>query len=153
MDNENLNNLEADINSKNAVEERVRNLHAQKKQAEDKAEAETKAKQEALDKLAVMEKETKFLTSFSEVNAKFPGANDFKDKIKEKFNSGYSIEDATIATLHSEGKLNNREGNTAGGSAPNQIISPAAKSPKEMASADRWEALKEAEKRGDISLT
>ena len=70
--------------------------------------------------------------------------------------AGYSVEDATVAILHAEGKLTGslpvRE-NVAGGSAPNQITTSPSKSPKEMTSDERWEALRKAERRGDIGLT
>jgi hypothetical protein len=156
MDETQLDDIEQEITNKNAVEDRIRNLHKDKKEAEDaKAEAE-KAKLEAEAKLAIMEKETNFLNSFSDSIAKYPSAPEFKDKIKEKVMAGYSVEDATVAILHAEGKLTNppppRE-NVAGGSAPNQIISSTPKSVKEMTSNERWDALREAEKRGDLGLT
>lgn|SRR3990167_313353 len=157
MDNElNLDTIEQDINSKNAVEERVRNSISAKKEAEAKAEASEKARQEAEAKLVSMEKETSFLNSFSDVTAKFPTASEYKDKIKEKVMSGYSVDDATVAILHAEGKLTSspvQSGNVAGGSAPNQITNQANKTVKEMSSSERWDTLKEAERRGDIGLS
>ena len=158
MDDLNLDELEKDINNKNVVEERIRNLHTGKKEAELRAETEAKARQEAEGKLATMEKETSFLNSFSDINAKFPGATEFKDKIREKVVSGYSVEDATVAILHAEGKLGANPtpqapiGNVAGGSAPNQINTPNIKPVSEMTRDERWGALREAEKRGDISM-
>ncbi len=156
MDDLNLDELEKDINNKNAVEERFRNLANSRNEAQAKAEAETKARQDAEAKLAALEKETQFLNSFSDSLTKFPGAAEYKDKIKEKFSSGYSLEDAAVAILHAEGKLNpqqpvvNRE-SPAGGSATNQITQPQNKSIQEMGRDDLLNALKEAEARGDIS--
>ena len=149
-----LNKAEEEINNKNAVEERFINLNKGKKEAEAKAEAESKARQEAETKLAQMEKETQFLNSFSDVTAKFPTASEYKDKIKEKVMSGYSVDDATIAILHAEGKLSSTPsfGGVAGGSAPNQITQPQNKTVKEMTSEERWETLREAERRGDIGM-
>lgn len=150
--------IEKDIINKNAVEDRIRNLHKDKKLAEEAAEAAKKAKEESEAKLAALEKETTFLNKFSDINAKFPGANDFKDKIKEKFASGYSVEDATVSILHAEGKLNPQTApvvrdNVAGGSAPNQITNQAQKTLAQMSRDERWAALAEAERRGDIGLS
>lgn len=156
MDTNEIDIIEADINKTNAVEERVRKAISDKKEAEAKFEVETKAKDEALTKLAQMEKETSFLNSFSDVSAKFPTASEFKDKIKEKvMTSGYSVDDATVAVLHAEGRLTSspvQQGNIAGGSAPNQIIQSGNKTLKEHTSAERWEMLREAERRGDIGM-
>lgn len=159
MDDLNLDELEKDITSKNAVEDRIRTLHAGKKEAEDaRTQAETKAK-EAEDKLKVMEKETQFLSSFADSVSKpdFQGATEYKDKIKEKFNSGYSLEDAIITTLHSEGKFTpspviERVENVGGGSASIQITN-SNKTSGQMTQAERLEALKEAEKRGDLYMS
>ena len=154
MDNTELDKTEAEINNKNAVEERFINLNKRAKEAEDKAQLAEKSKVEAEAKVAQMDKETSFLNSFSDVTAKFPTASEYKDKIKEKVMSGYSVDDATISILHAEGKLSSTPslGNTAGGSAPNQITNQAQKTTKEMSSNERWDALREAERRGDLGM-
>lgn len=157
MDETTLNELDKDINNKNAVEDRIRNLHKDKKEAEDKFASESKARIEAESKMASMEKETNFLNSFSDSIAKYPDAGQFKDKIKEKFNAGYSLEDATITTLVAEGKFTpqapkvERE-NSMGGSASNQITNNY-KAPSDMKQAERLEGLREAEKRGDLYMS
>lgn len=151
----NLDDIEKDITNKNAVEDRIRNLHASKKEAELKLETESKARTEAESKLAQMEKDTSFLNSFSDVTAKFPTASEYKDKIREKVNMGYSVDDATVSILVAEGKYTppapQRE-NIAGGSAANQITNQPVKKLNELTSTERWDMLKEAEKRGDIGL-
>ncbi len=154
MNEEELKAAEAEINSKNAVEERFINLNKRAKEAEEKFQIAEKAKVEAEAKVAQMDKETSFLNSFSDVTAKFPTASEFKDKIKEKVMSGYSVDDATISILHAEGKLSSTPslGNTAGGSAPNQITNQTQKTTKEMTSDERWAALAEAERRGDLGM-
>lgn len=156
MNEDQVDNIETDINNKNAVEERVRKAISDKKEAETRFEVEQKARQESDAKVAQMEKETNFLNSFSDVSAKFPTASEFKDKIKEKvMTSGYSVDDATVAVLHAEGRLTStpvQQGNVAGGSAPNQIIQSGNKTLKEHTSAERWEMLREAERRGDIGM-
>lgn len=141
--------------TKNAVEERMKNLVTGKKEAEAKVEAEAKLRVEAENKLAQMEKDSQFLNSFSDVTAKFPTASEYKDKIREKVMSGYSVDDATISILHAEGKLSSTpsQGNIAGGSAPNQITQTGQKTVKEMTSNERWDTLREAEKRGDLGMS
>lgn len=162
MDDLNLDEIEKDINNKNTVEERVRNLHAGKKEAETKFEAESKARQEAEAKIATLEKESTFLNSFSDSIAKYPTATQFKDEIKNKVMSGYSVEDATVAILHSKGQLGTAQSvaqtierveNSMGGSAPTQLANNAPKSAGQMTQAERLEGLREAEKRGDLFLS
>ncbi len=139
------------VEEKNPLEERMRNLVSDKKVAEEKATALENEK-------VSLAKERDFYASFSDSIAKYPSAPEYKDKIKEKVMSGYSVEDATISILHSEGKLIptsqpiQRE-NVSGGSAPNQITNNQEKTVKQMSSPERWEALREAERRGDIGLS
>lgn len=155
MDDLNLDDLEKDINNKNAVEERVRNTIAAKKEAEAKAEEAQKKASEALEKVAQMEKETKFLNSFADSATKFPGIGEYKDKIKEKVLSGYTFDDAAVSILVSEGKYTPPEKPkdiVAGGSASNQITNNAQKSVTEMSKDEKWAALKEEERKGNIGL-
>lgn len=150
-----INKIEEDINNKNAVEERFKNLVGGKKEAEAKAEEALKGKAESDAKLATLEKETSFLNSFSDVTAKFPTASEFKDKIRDKVMSGYSVDDATVSTLVAEGKYTAPQAlreTVAGGSAPNQIIGGGIKPVAEMNKEERWSALREAEKRGEIGM-
>lgn len=139
----------------NQLEERMKNLVGGKKEAEAKAESEAKARQESDAKAASLEKERDFYSSFSDSIAKYPSAPEYKDKIKEKVMAGYSVEDATISILHAEGKLTPsapQKENVTGGSAPTQITNQGSKTVQEMNSNERWDALREAERRGDISL-
>lgn len=155
MDELELDNLEKDINNKDAVGDRIRNLHKSKKEAEDKFELAEKARTDAEAKVATMEKETKFLNSFSDSITKYPGATEYKDKIKEKFNSGYSLDDAVVSILVSEGKYTpptQPKESAAGGSAPNQITGNPKKTVQEMNKDEKLAALREAEQRGDLSV-
>lgn len=133
---------------KNQLEERQRKLVADKKAAEEKAASLEAEKLKA-------EKERDFYSSFSDSIAKYPSAPEYKDKIKEKVMAGYSVEDATISILHAEGKLippTPPKENVAGGSAPTNIAQAQPKTLSDMNREERWEALKEAERRGDIGL-
>lgn len=156
MNENEIEQVETEINNKNAVEDRVRKAISDKKEAEAKVEISAKAQADAELKLAEMQKETNFLNSFTDVTAKFPTATEYKDKIKEKVMSGYSVDDATVSVLHAEGKYQapvQKIENVTGGSAPNQITGQPSKTVQEMSNTERWDALKEAEKRGDISLS
>lgn len=160
MDDLNLDELDKEINNKNVVEERIRNLNSSKKLAEEKADTEAKARADAELRATSAEKERDFFASFSDSVSKFPGASEYKDKIKEKVMSGYSVDDATVSILHAEGKLGGQASSAptvknespAGGSASNQITGTTNKSVGEMSQEERRSALIEAEKRGDISV-
>lgn len=150
MENENEIVVEEEITKKNPVEERMRNLSKAKLDAETaKTEAETKAQN--------AEKEVSFYKDFSGSISKYPAANEFQDAIKEKVMSGYTMEDATVAVLNREGKLQPQTApiqrqSPAGGSASN-ALSGGAKSQTEMTRDERRQAIRDAEARGDISLS
>lgn len=102
------------------------------------------------------EKERDFYKGFSTVSTKYPAAAELQDKILEKVNAGYDIEDATVSVLNKEGKLTATPppppGPAAGGSAVVNIPEGGTKTPGDMNQAERRSALMEAEKRGDISV-
>ena len=99
-------------------------------------------------------REASFYKDFSGMISKYPNATAHQDKIREKVMRGYTVEDATAAVWVTEGKfqatLPPRE-NPAGGSSVNQP--PKVKSMSEMSQAERLEALKEAERAGQIWLS
>lgn len=67
-----------------------------------------------------VEQERDFYKDFSQTSAKYPQANEYQDKILEKVKSGYTVEDATVSVLNTEGKLIPQREDTeivAGGSA------------------------------------
>lgn len=152
--------LELDDDKENRIEKRFKNLEAKLKMSDsEKAELQEKLAKAEQERLAV-EKEKNFLSSFSDVLAKYPNAHEVRDKIKEKVLSGYDAEDATIAILAKEGKFTpqvqtqpQEQMPVAGGSASNQIKTGEAKPVSEMTQAERWQAITEAATRGDISLT
>lgn len=154
MDDTNLDDMEQtaqeNITRKNAVEERMKNLTADKVAAEKKAQDETQARQ-------TVEKERDFYSGFADSISKYPHAGEFKDSIKEKVLAGYSVEDATVSVLAREGKLNTaaapiQRDNPAGGSASNQIQNTSSKTIQEMTREERRATLEDLQKRGDISL-
>lgn len=143
----------------NRTEERIKDLSSKVKSAsEERDTANAKAESEATARLAA-EKERDFYSSFSESTAKFPNASEYKNKIKAKVMAGYTVEDATVAVLNSEGKLTQSApppptpAPAAGGSAVNQLPATGTKTVSEMNRDEKRQALMDAEKRGDISLT
>lgn len=153
MEDQNLDEMEQTaqetITRKNAVEERMKNLTADKVAAEKKAQDETQARQ-------TVEKERDFYSGFADSITKYPNAGEFKDSIKEKVLAGYSVEDATVSVLAREGKLNAspiQRDNPAGGSASNQIQGTSNKTVAEMNREERRAAIMDSQNRGDISLS
>lgn len=141
--------VEEQINNVNKTEKRFTDLTQKAKELGDKAES---AEARALN----AEKERDFFSGFSDSVAKTPQAAEFKDEIKAKVMSGYSVEDATVSILHAKGKLSpqTREtGGVAGGSATNQITNVANKTINELSRDEKRQALVEAVNRGDIGLS
>lgn len=148
---------QTEITSKNAVEERMKNLSKAKIEAENKATEEAKARAEAESRVQIAEKERDFFASFSDSISKYPNANEHKDAIKEKVMSGYTVEDATVSVLAKEGKLGTVQApppprqSPAGGSASNQIQSGGNRQIADMSREEKRQAILDAVDRGDIS--
>lgn len=103
------------------------------------------------------EKERDFYKGFNNISSKYPGANDYQDKILEKVNAGYDIEDATISILAKEGKYTPatpapERMSAAGGSASTTVKGLESKSPQEMSQGERKSALEEAFAKGELSI-
>lgn len=104
--------------------------------------------------------ELEFSNSFKDQLSKYPLAKDHEAEIKEHTSKGISVEDATILVLTKQKKLVSPEEikqqkakeSSLGGSADISHISPEQKTSKEMTQAERLQALKDAEAKGDISL-
>lgn len=56
--------------------------------------------------LETAQREVEFYKGFTPLTSKYQSAGEFQDKIKEKVMAGYDIEDATVAVLSRENKLN-----------------------------------------------
>lgn len=100
------------------------------------------------------EKERDFFKGFSQVSSKYPDATAYQDKILEKVNSGYTVEDAALVVLNSEGKLGGSvqpiatRDNIAGGSASTSVSDTGEKDPGHMTREEMRNALLGAEKDG-----
>ena len=151
-----LEQLDNEIESTSKVEKRIKDLSEKVRLTAEERDAEKRKAEEESAKTSGLQKEVEFLNSFGDQLSKHPEASPFRDKIKEKVLKGYSIEDATISTLASEGKLTQAEvqvDNVAGGSATvNQPITGEQKKVSEMSRDEKRAKLIEAEQRGDISL-
>lgn len=93
-------------------------------------------------------KEVEFYKGFSKVSSKYEGAADYQDKILEKVNSGYDLEDATISVLAKAGKLQNapvQKESPTGGSATTNMNQGGDKTIAEMTRAEKREALLQGE--------
>lgn len=102
-------------------------------------------------------KENAFLKGFNQVSTKYQGANEYQDKIWEKVQSGYDVEDATISILAKEGKytpppIKTEKESAAGGSANTSMKGGDNKIPQEMSQTERRAALMDAEAKGELSL-
>lgn len=155
MNDEELKASEEIIN-KNAVEERMKNLSKARLDAEAKSTEEARLRQESDARATAAEKERDFFKGFSTQTSKYPGAAEYQDKILEKVNLGYDMEDATVSVLAKEGKLGTVQApiqrqSPAGGSASNQIQTGGSKSIAEMSREEKRQAVLEAQTRGDLS--
>lgn len=147
--------LDSALNEPSEVERRIKDLSGKVRTAAEERDAAKNAQVEAEGKVAEAQRERDFYASFSDVVADNPSAKDFKDDILSKVKSGYTVEDATFAVLGKAGKLNQPKEETthiAGGSAVNSPTQ-GEKKISEMTRDEKYAALIEAEKRGDISLT
>lgn len=149
-----LDNIEANAENKIKAKNRFEQLSEKvilTSQEKEKAEALAKTNEERAIKA---EKERDFHKDFSANVAKYPNASEFQDKILEKVNAGYSTEDAMVAVLAKEGKLQmpteSRPAPQAeGGSAPTTMEGP--KDIKDMSPEEKFEALKELDKTGELA--
>lgn len=152
-----LEQLDTEIEKENKVEKRIKDLSEKTRLTAEERDTIKQKLEAEMSNSATLKKEVDFLNSFGDQLSKHPEASLFRDKIKEKVLRGYSVEDATISTLASEGKLTQREvvvENVAGGSAAvNQPITGREKKISEMTREEKRNALLEAEKRGELYVS
>ncbi len=93
-------------------------------QLSEKVKEEAIARQAAEKRATDAEKKAAFADGYADMVATNPAAKEFKADIEAKFMSGYTVEDATLATLAKAGKLGTPQaaqptaGEIAGGSSP-----------------------------------
>lgn len=142
--------------NENQVETRIKELSQKVKLTSEERDEQKRLNEEATSKLTQTEKERDFYASFADSIAQYPQAKDYRDTIRDKVLAGYNVEDAVVATLAKEGKLEapkqERE-SPAGGSA---TTTPSNEAPKKFSEMNRDELkakLAEAEKDGAIAWT
>lgn len=157
MDDLNLDDLdniqgqaEEKLKVKNRFEqlsEKVISTSRERDDAVAKANAEAEARSKA-------EKDAEFYKDFSSNVTKYPNASEYQDKILEKVRGGYSTEDAMVAVLAKEGKLNYQapepvfNGQVAGGSAATSFEGN--KTLDSMSTEEKFAALRDADASGDL---
>ena len=140
----------------NKVEQRIKNLSEKVKLTAEERDELARAKDELEKEKASLSKEIEFFKNFNPLVTKYSEAANYQDQIRQKVLSGYDVEDATISVLAKEGKFTAsapRMDSPAGGSATNAIKSGGEKPISEMNKDELRNALLDAEKRGDISLS
>lgn len=139
----------------NKVEKRIKDLSNKVKLTSKERDELAKAKEQSDAERDSAKKEVEFYSSFSDATDKYPAAKEYKDKIKEKVLSGYSVEDAAVAVLAKEGKLDAIKAveNPAGGSATNLPMTGESKSLGEMSREEKRAEVLKAMDKGDISLS
>jgi hypothetical protein len=147
--------LDATLEQPSEAEKRIKQLSDKVGLSAKELEEKNKLIEESTAKIATLERENAFNSGFADTVATTPQAKEFKEDIKAKVLSGYSLEDATYAVLGKAGKLNQRSDtqieSPAGGSATTTVTQPGNKSAKEMTPEERSQAIREAEKKGDIA--
>lgn len=138
-------------------DKRLKKLNDDVREANEKLAKEAEAKTKAETDMANASKERDFYKGFNQISTKYQGANEYQDKIWEKVQSGYDVEDATISILAKEGKYTPPVGKVeketvAGGSANTSMNTGGGKSINEMTQAEKRTALLEAEAKGELSL-
>lgn len=145
-------NVEGRLKVKNRFEQLSEKVILTSKERD---EALAKAKAEA-DRADALAKETSFYKDFSANVTKYPNASEYQDQILEKVKGGYTTEDAMVAVLAKEGKLNatsapvqQPSGQVEGGSAP--TVMEGNRSPQDMKTEDKLAALAELDKSGALA--
>lgn len=141
----------------NKTEKRIKDLSEKVKITATERDDLVKAKDQIEAEKQAALKDVDFYKNFSAVSSKYTGATEYQDKIREKVNAGYDLEDATISILAKEGKYTPQivqapKQSPAGGSATTNIKAGSEKQIGEMTQDERRTQLVEAEKRGDLAL-
>lgn len=152
-----MDDLELELED-NKVEKRIKTLSDKVRLTSEERDEKAKLLETKEAELANASRERDFYKGFNQVSAKHQGAGEYQDKIWERVQKGVDIEEATVAVLYKEGKLQGtpapvieRE-SPAGGSAPTTMTNGGAKTDADMSQAERRAALMEAESKGEFSL-
>ena len=149
--------LDSEEEKINKVEKRIKSLSEKVKLTSEERDEKNRLLTERDGQLANASKERDFYKGFNQISTKYPGANEYQDKILEKVNAGYDVEDATISILAKEGKYTPaqpkvEDDKAAGGSASTAMKGNDSKTPEQMSQDERRAALEEAFSKGEVKL-
>ena len=149
--------LNLDEDNINRVEKRIKSLSEKVKLTSEERDELKELNEGLTTEKNTLSKERDFYKDFNQVSTKYPGANEYQDKILEKVNAGCDVEDATISILAKEGKYNPAQPpveveKAAGGSATTTIKGNDGKTPQEMSQDEKRAALLDFENKGEFSL-
>ena len=148
-----LDQIEANADKKLQVKNRFQQLSDKvKSEAQEKEKAQAEAKANA-ERITALEKEAESLKTFSTLSSKYPEASNYQEQILERVNKGYDPEEATLAVLAKEGKLEQqappKQEGAEGGSAMTNI--PEGSKPiGELNESEKLAQLQELEKSGEL---
>lgn len=141
----------------NKVEKRIKSLSDKVKLTSEERDELAKAKETLEQEKSSISKERDFYKGFNAISTKYQGASEYQDKILEKVNAGYDVEDATIAILAKEGKFTPQQPKietekVAGGSANTSFKGDDEKTPDKMSQDERLSELKKLEAKGELNI-
>jgi len=152
LDLDSLDEAKPQVDNTNKLVERIRKLSEKVGKTQGEKDELAKLNEKLGKANADITTERDFYAAFTDVAAKYPGATEYKEVILEKVKSGYSVDDAAIATLAKEGKLPPLPApapeNPAGGSSPTQLETGGEKTIDEMTTEEKRAKLVEALNRG-----
>lgn len=150
--------IESNADSKLQVKNRFQQLANDKREIAQQKEAEAKARAEAEARAKEAEMKAEFYKNFNSVSSKYPEAANFQDQILERVSKGIDMEEATLGILAKEGKFGAPAPapmptpSPEGGSALN-TIPDGPKDLADMSQNEMFDALREAEKNGELQQT
>lgn len=136
---------------------RIKSLSDKVKTTSEERDALAQEREQAKAEAEAAKKEAEFYKNFNTVSAKYQGASEYQDKIREKAALGLDVEEATMLVMAKEGKYTppvaqQDMGSAAGGSASIGITDSVAKKPGEMSATELRSHLQEIESRGERFL-
>lgn len=128
-------------NKQTETEKRIKQLSEKVRLTSEERDEKDKVLKERDAKIAELEQENSFSSSFSEILGTYGEAQSHREDIRAKVRSGYTVEDATLAVLAKAGKLGGNKmtasPQVAGGSAATTMASTGNKEVKDMTQAER----------------
>lgn len=140
----------------NKTEERIKNLSSKVRNTAQERDEAKRLAEEADAKALAAEKKVEFLEKFSDVASKYEGSTEYRDKVWDKVNTGYALEDAVVSVLNAEGKLPAQSApqpivESAGGGSASTVIPSGDRSIGDMTQEEKRQRLIEASESGELA--